>query len=67
MPTTLYLVRHGATAANLLRPARLQGRADPPLAPVGVRQADATRDLLATIPVLDVRQFKRPGNGGEPT
>lgn len=47
MPTTLYLVRHAATAANLARPNRLQGRSDPPLAPAGVRQAEATRDLLA--------------------
>src|SRR4051794_36975682 len=47
MPTTLYLVRHAATAANLARPNRLQGRSDPPLAPAGVRQAEATCDLLA--------------------
>ena len=47
MPITLYLVRHAATAANLVSPARLQGRADPPLAPFGVRQAEATRGLLA--------------------
>jgi broad specificity phosphatase PhoE len=48
MRTTLYLVRHAATAANLAVPPRLQGRrTDPPLAPLGVRQAEATRDLLA--------------------
>jgi broad specificity phosphatase PhoE len=46
--TTLYLVRHGATEANLARPSRLQGcRHNPPLARVGVRQAEATRDFLA--------------------
>ena len=46
--TTLYLIRHGATAANLAQPPLLQGRRlDPPLAPVGVRQAEATRDILA--------------------
>jgi broad specificity phosphatase PhoE len=46
--TVLYLVRHGATEANLARPARLQGRRhDPPLAGPGVRQAEATRDCLA--------------------
>jgi broad specificity phosphatase PhoE len=46
--TTLYLIRHAATEANLARPARLQGRRhDPPLARLGVRQAEATRDLLA--------------------
>jgi broad specificity phosphatase PhoE len=48
MRTVLYLLRHGATAANLARPPRLQGRRqDLPLAPVGVRQAELTRDLLA--------------------
>jgi len=47
MRTTLYLVRHAATAANLASPARLQGRNDPPLASLGIRQAEATRDLLA--------------------
>jgi len=51
-PTTLYLLRHAATAANLERPARLQGRHhNPPLAPLGVRQAEATRDFLAVRPV----------------
>jgi broad specificity phosphatase PhoE len=46
--TTLYLIRHGATEANLARPARIQGRRhNPPLARVGVRQAEATRDFLA--------------------
>ncbi|MFO0926028.1 MAG: histidine phosphatase family protein [Gemmataceae bacterium] len=50
--TVLYLIRHGATAANLARPARIQGRRhDPPLAPLGVRQAEATRDFLAIRPV----------------
>jgi broad specificity phosphatase PhoE len=50
VPTHLYLVRHAATAANLAVPARLQGRStDPPLAPFGVRQAEATRDLLTAI------------------
>ena len=46
--TVLYLLRHGATEANLARPARLQGRRhNPPLARLGVRQAEATRDFLA--------------------
>lgn len=50
--TVLYLIRHGATEANLVRPARIQGRRhDPPLAPAGVRQAEATRDLLAALPL----------------
>jgi broad specificity phosphatase PhoE len=48
MKTILYLLRHGATEANLARPARLQGRRhDAPLARLGVRQAEATRDFLA--------------------
>jgi broad specificity phosphatase PhoE len=47
-PVTLILVRHGATEANLARPPRLQGRrSDLPLAGLGVRQAEAVRDLLA--------------------
>jgi broad specificity phosphatase PhoE len=50
--TTLYLIRHGATDANLARPARLQGRRhNPPLARLGVRQAEATRDFLAIRPI----------------
>src|SRR5262245_19378376 len=52
MRTTMYLLRHGATEANLARPARVQGRRhDPPLAPLGERQAELTRDLLAVRPV----------------
>jgi phosphoserine phosphatase len=48
MRTTLYLIRHAATPANLAHPAKLQGRrSDPPLAPLGVQQACATRDFLA--------------------
>jgi broad specificity phosphatase PhoE len=45
--TVLYLLRHGATEANLAQPARLQGRRhDPPLARLGIRQAELTRDFL---------------------
>jgi broad specificity phosphatase PhoE len=47
--TTLYLIRHGATEANLARPPRIQGRRhNPPLARAGVRQSEATRDFLAS-------------------
>lgn len=46
MRTVMYLIRHGATEANLAKPARLQGRSDVPLAALGVRQAEATRDAL---------------------
>jgi broad specificity phosphatase PhoE len=50
--TVLYLIRHGATEANLARPARIQGRRhNPPLARLGVRQAEATRDFLAIRPI----------------
>ena len=50
--TLLYLIRHGATEANLARPPRLQGRRhNPPLARLGVRQAEATRDFLAIRPI----------------
>src|SRR5438105_1060372 len=52
MKTVLYLLRHGATEANLARPARLQGRRhNPPLTRLGVRQAEATRDFLAIRPI----------------
>ena len=52
MKTLLYLLRHGATEANLARPPRLQGRRDDPsLDPLGVRQAEVTRDFLAVRPV----------------
>jgi broad specificity phosphatase PhoE len=52
MRTTLYLIRHAATPANLQTPAKLQGcRSNPDLAPVGVRQAVATRDFLAVRPI----------------
>lgn len=50
--TRLYLIRHGATDANLAQPARLQGRRhNPPLARAGIRQAEATRDFLAVRPI----------------
>jgi broad specificity phosphatase PhoE len=52
MKTVLYLVRHGATEANLAHPPLLQGRRhNPPLARLGIRQAEATRDFLAVRPI----------------
>lgn len=52
MKTVMYLLRHGATEANLAQPYRLQGqRHNPPLARLGVRQAEATRDFLAVRPI----------------
>jgi broad specificity phosphatase PhoE len=51
-PTVLHLIRHGATEANLADPPRLLGRRlDPPLAPLGIRQAEAARDALAQVPL----------------
>jgi broad specificity phosphatase PhoE len=47
-PSTLYLVRHGATDANLQRPYVLQGRGiDLSLNPTGARQAEQVARLLA--------------------
>jgi phosphoserine phosphatase len=52
MKTTLYLLRHAATEANLADPPRLQGRRhDPPLARLGAQQAKATADFLAVRPI----------------
>jgi broad specificity phosphatase PhoE len=52
MTTVLYLLRHGATEANLAQPPRLQGRrVDPALAFLGIRQAEATREFLAVRPI----------------
>lgn len=52
MSTLLYLLRHAATEANMARPPRLQGRRhNPPLAPLGIRQAEVTRDFLAVRPI----------------
>jgi len=48
----MYLLRHGATANNLARPVRLQGRrSDPGLSPEGVSQAEAAADFLRTAPI----------------
>ena len=48
----MYLVRHGATEANLARPARLQGRGlNLRLSEVGRRQAQATADFFAKRPI----------------
>src|SRR5580658_5450268 len=50
--TVMYLIRHGATEANLAQPPILQGRRiNPPLARLGVRQAEATREFLAIRPI----------------
>ena len=47
MPTQMLVIRHGATALNLENPPRLQGRGvDEPLAALGVRQAEQTRETL---------------------
>ena len=52
LSTFLHLIRHAATEANLAQPPRLQGRChDPPLASLGVRQAETTRDDLSEHPL----------------
>jgi broad specificity phosphatase PhoE len=54
-PTTLLLVRHGATPANLCRPYTLQGLLpDGDLAPAGVAQAEAAAAALRTFPIAKV-------------
>jgi broad specificity phosphatase PhoE len=53
--TTLLLVRHGATAANLSRPSTLQGlRPDSELAPPGLEQARALGQALRSFPVVTI-------------
>jgi broad specificity phosphatase PhoE len=53
--TTLLLVRHGATRANLLRPYTLQGlRPDSELDAVGIAQAEATAQALRSYPIVQV-------------
>jgi broad specificity phosphatase PhoE len=52
MKTVLYLIRHGATEANLSSPPVLQGRRhNLSLTDFGVRQAEITRDFLAIRPI----------------
>lgn len=50
--TTTYLVRHGQTALNAA--GLLRGRLDPPLDPVGQRQAAALGDLFHDVKLLVV-------------
>ena len=53
--TTIYLLRHGATALNREVPYRLQGRKiDPPLDELGRRQAEAAAGALASTPIVAV-------------
>lgn len=55
MKTWLFLLRHGATRLNLEKPYKLQGSGvDEPLAPLGVEQAKAARDLLRVVPLKAV-------------
>lgn len=46
-----YLVRHGQSVSN--REGRVQGRADVPLSPVGLRQAAAMAGWARTLPQVD--------------
>ena len=51
-PRHIYLIRHGATEANLKRPYVLQGRrSDLPLSEIGRRQAEAARRALHGRPI----------------
>ena len=53
--TTIYLLRHGATALNRLVPYRLQGRAtDLPLDPDGIEQAHCAAAALERVPLAAV-------------
>jgi probable phosphoglycerate mutase len=55
MTTTLLLLRHGATAANLCRPYTLQGlHPDSDLAEVGVAQARAAGVALRAFPITRI-------------
>ncbi len=55
MPTTLLLLRHGATAANVSQPYTLQGsRPDSELIDAGIIQAKAAADFLASYPAVQV-------------
>lgn len=55
MKTVIYLLRHGATNHNLEVPYRLQGsNVDEPLAPVGIAQSEAARDMLRPVPLSAV-------------
>lgn len=53
--TLLYLIRHGATAANEQVPYVLQGSSvDNPLSPTGERQAAAVAEFLKDVPLAAV-------------
>lgn len=53
--TTLLLIRHGATPANLRRPYTLQGlRPDADLAPVGIDQAISLGVAMRPFPIVKV-------------
>ena len=52
MKTVLYLLRHGATEANLAEPYRLQGaQAQSTAGRMGIRQAESTGDFLVIRPI----------------
>ena len=53
--TTIYLVRHGATASNRAVPYKIQGRAsDLPLDPLGLEQSERVARALAAVPLTTV-------------
>jgi broad specificity phosphatase PhoE len=64
--TTLYLVRHGATDANLRRPPVLQGCSiDLPLNDIGRRQAERVAELLR--PAIPSAVYSSPMNRARQT
>lgn len=53
--TTVYLLRHGATAANIAEPPILQGRGmDLPLSPTGVAQVEHAARAMRELPLVAV-------------
>ena len=44
----LYMMRHGQTLFNVRR--RIQGSCDSPLTELGIKQAEAARELIKDIP-----------------
>jgi broad specificity phosphatase PhoE len=53
--TRIYLLRHGATAANRATPYRLQGRgSDLPLDEIGLEQSGRAAAVLASVPLVAV-------------
>lgn len=46
----LYMMRHGQTLFNVRR--RIQGSCDSPLTELGIKQAEAAKELIKDIPLI---------------